>query len=155
LQYLGKKGVCHRDLKPDNLRVSDADQLTLIDFNTAVEFKTLDEAEISGRIGLKQWAAPETRIELKYSSKCDLWSAGCLLCFMLTGNEFEASFDTDHNLSRAFSSLESICPDALPLAKGLLEIDPVKRWSASEALACAWLDELKVDNGLKAEEIKE
>ena len=74
---------------------------------------------------------------------------------MLTGNEFEASFDTDHNLSRAFSSLESICPDSLPLAKGLLEIDPAKRWSASEALNCTWLDELKVDNGLKAEEIKE
>jgi serine/threonine protein kinase len=68
LHYLGKKGICHRDLKPDNLRVSDADQLTLIDFNMAVEFKTSNAAEISGRVGLKQWAAPETRTELKYSS---------------------------------------------------------------------------------------
>lgn len=74
---------------------------------------------------------------------------------MLTGSEFESSFDTDHNLSRAFSTLESICPDALPLAKGLLEIDPVKRWSASEALTCTWLDNSKVDNGQTTEEIKE
>lgn len=45
--------MCHRDLKPDNLRVSEEGIVTLIDFNIAVEVSNADANEICGRKGLK------------------------------------------------------------------------------------------------------
>lgn len=53
MNYLAKVGVCHRDLKPDNLRVSDEGIVTLIDFNISVEVSSAVANEISGRKGLK------------------------------------------------------------------------------------------------------
>jgi len=37
IEYLHANRVCHRDLKPDNIFVSDT-KVTLIDFNTAARF---------------------------------------------------------------------------------------------------------------------
>jgi serine/threonine protein kinase len=75
--------VCHRDLKPDNIVIRNKNgetKLTIIDFNVAVDLDM--SPAISGNTGLKQWSAPETRSNPIYSSKCDIWSFGCLVYFM-------------------------------------------------------------------------
>ena len=54
-------GVCHRDLKPDNIIVDEYFTLYVIDFNVAVKFSDATQDEIIGGTGLKQWSAPETR----------------------------------------------------------------------------------------------
>lgn len=42
---------------------------------------------ITGGTGLKQWSAPETRSQLTYTENCDIWSAGCILYYLITGKE--------------------------------------------------------------------
>lgn len=32
---------------------------------------------------MKEWSAPETRSQLAYSAKCDMWSAGLILSYMV------------------------------------------------------------------------
>jgi serine/threonine protein kinase len=73
-----------------------SETLKLIDFNTAIKFSEKDSPGnlptysnvITGGTGVKTWSAPETRTQLNYSAKCDSFSCGCILFFMLTGREF-------------------------------------------------------------------
>jgi serine/threonine protein kinase len=63
VSYLHSVGVCHRDIKPDNLIFDfETGNVKLIDFNTANKI-TADSYsnEIRGGTGLKIWSAPETR----------------------------------------------------------------------------------------------
>lgn len=92
--YMHDQNVCHRDLKPDNIFIEPGtNAIKLIDFNVAVKLQTptLEEPypnEIRGSTGLKEWNAPETRTVLYYSAKCDMWSLGCLLHYMLSRGKF-------------------------------------------------------------------
>ncbi len=38
------------------------------------------------RTGLEEWSAPEMKGGSVYTDKIDLWSAGCVLYFMLVGS---------------------------------------------------------------------
>jgi serine/threonine protein kinase len=64
VSYLHKVGVCHRDIKPDNLIFDlETSNVKLIDFNTAINITPGSyEDEIKGGTGLKIWSAPETRL---------------------------------------------------------------------------------------------
>ena len=72
-------------------------KLKMYDFNTAVQVTPGKyEDQITGGTGLKQWSAPETRKQMTYSGKCDIWSVGCILFYLYTGGEM-----LDNKLSSA------------------------------------------------------
>lgn len=80
--------LCHRDIKPDNVLLrsdpafASGLNLTIVDFNVAADLT--HSPLITGATGLKTWSAPETR-SVSYTQACDLFSAGLILQFMLTG----------------------------------------------------------------------
>ena len=37
--------------------------------------------------GLEEWSAPEMLNNLAYNEKVDMWSAGCILYFILSGDQ--------------------------------------------------------------------
>ncbi|CAD8132160.1 unnamed protein product [Paramecium pentaurelia] len=81
LLQLSKYKYMHRDIKPQNI-VFDGTKFKLIDFETSKCYGQ-DLTIYQSCIGTKTCIAPEIQLQLQYSSKCDIWSVGCVLYYIL------------------------------------------------------------------------
>jgi serine/threonine protein kinase len=136
--HLHRNQVCHRDLKPDNILVQSQSslglQLKVIDLNVAVNLQ--QTSLIHGKTGLEGWSAPETRKWVAYDQKCDMWSVGCLLVYMLTGKQPITDWTT---WSESLVTMNHPDTQLSDLLNKLLESDPEIRISSTEAAAHPWL----------------
>eukprot|EP00123_Amoebidium_parasiticum_P014958 comp22719_c4_seq1/m.35302 comp22719_c4_seq1/g.35302 ORF comp22719_c4_seq1/g.35302 comp22719_c4_seq1/m.35302 type:complete len:1244 (-) comp22719_c4_seq1:60-3791(-) len=83
LHYLHTHRVIHRDVKAGNVLLCDDGQVKLADFGVATQLQDQEEGAV---VGTPYWMAPEI-IELsgaRYVS--DIWSVGCTVIELLTGN---------------------------------------------------------------------
>ncbi len=78
--------ILHRDLTPDNIIAGEDGQLRLIDFGAAREFL---EGITGTMIGKQCYVAPE-QLRGDASKKSDIYSFGCTLYYVLTGNDPKA-----------------------------------------------------------------
>ncbi|RUS80756.1 hypothetical protein EGW08_011479 [Elysia chlorotica] len=85
LAYIHSQGVCHRDIKPQNLLLDpETGVLKLCDFGSA---KVLVRAEPNvSYICSRYYRAPELIFgATDYTCQIDVWSAGCVLAELLLG----------------------------------------------------------------------
>nr|ABD62975.1 glycogen synthase kinase 3 [Schmidtea mediterranea] len=85
LAYIHNLGICHRDIKPQNLLVDpDTGVLKLCDFGSA---KMLQRGEPNvSYICSRYYRAPELIFgATDYTCQIDVWSAGCVLAELLLG----------------------------------------------------------------------
>ncbi|KAH9904091.1 Pkinase-domain-containing protein [Xylariomycetidae sp. FL2044] len=84
--YLHSMGLAHRDLKLDNVVVSENGIMKIIDFGSAHVFKYPFESEIvlaSGVVGSDPYLAPEVYDERRYDPQAvDIWSLAIVFCCM-------------------------------------------------------------------------
>lgn len=80
LNYIHKSGFTHRDIKGDNIFVSEEGEIKIGDFGTnnlTTNCKTF--------VGTPNWMAPELIKEKKYDSRVDIWSVGILALELARG----------------------------------------------------------------------
>ncbi|KAJ2812395.1 glycogen synthase kinase 3 [Coemansia furcata] len=85
LNYIHSMGICHRDIKPQNLLVnSSTGVLKLCDFGSA---KTLIAGEPNvSYICSRYYRAPELIFgATNYTGRIDIWSAGCVMAELMLG----------------------------------------------------------------------
>ena len=84
LQYLHKYGIVHRDLKLENVMMTDTSNFSnpkLVDFGLAKMIGPNEKAEEP--FGTLGYVAPEILEKKPYSFQCDLWSLGCIVYAMI------------------------------------------------------------------------
>lgn len=101
LQFLHERDVVHRDVKPENVLISDSGHVKMIDFGTAKLLREpiklgLDDEDEDKRkrprrkgfkefIGTPEYMAPEAINNKFVDQRADLWSFGCFVAMLLTG----------------------------------------------------------------------
>ncbi len=75
-----KHGVIHRDIKPQNIFVSESGDYKLGDFGIA---KTVERTASGTKIGTYKYMAPEVYNNQPYGSAADIYSLGLVLYWML------------------------------------------------------------------------
>jgi serine/threonine protein kinase len=185
LQFLHNLGLIHCDLKPENILVKSYSrcEVKVIDLGSSC-FET---DHLCPYVQSRSYRAPEVILGLPYDKRIDIWSLGCILAELCSGNvlfQNESSatllariigivgpikaemLDMGHNTHKYFTKnyvlyeqnkdtnrLELLMPKKTSLrhrlsmgdegfidfVSYLLEINPKKRPTASEALQHPWL----------------
>jgi serine/threonine protein kinase len=149
LSFLHSIGVCHRDIKSENLLVSPEGRCKIADYGTS---KSLirDNSQTMMRtcVGTPHYMAPEVARGDEYGREADVWSAGCIVHEMLTGSA--PTYGVQGNpmaiMYRVASDDEAVptLPASFsPEARNFLELcccrSPQHRPTAAEMLTHPWL----------------
>jgi serine/threonine protein kinase len=90
LQVLLLARIAHRDLKPANFMYhAQTSSVTLIDFGVSRTIPAQEHVLMHTFAGNLHTISPQVLAQeerqVGYSWKCDLWSVGCILFYVLTG----------------------------------------------------------------------
>ena len=82
LAHIHGMGICHRDLKPQNVMVNPSSgELVLCDFGSS---KVMDRNKSTAYIASRFYRAPECILENEaYTSAIDIWALGCVIAEMV------------------------------------------------------------------------
>ncbi|KAG0484527.1 hypothetical protein HPP92_008606 [Vanilla planifolia] len=140
-----RRGVAHRDLKPDNIMFDGKGRLLLADFGSAECFG--DGRAMRGIVGTPYYVAPEVLAGRDYGEKVDVWSAGVVLYIMLGGippfygdtaaEIFQAVLRG--NLRFPTRIFGRVSPSAKDLIRRMLCKDVSRRFSSEQVLRHPWL----------------
>ncbi len=159
INYCHSRGVVHCDLKPDNIIFETPNEgeenedentlnlldLKLIDFGLSSRIKKNEK--LNNIVGTPSFIAPET-IKGEYDEKCDVWSIGVILYYILSGtfpfigNSNSEIFEKIYKNEPIFRKniFNDISENAIDFIKKCLVKNPNQRPSAKECLSHPWLE---------------
>lgn len=133
LEYLHHCSVIHRDVKPENILLSQSGYIKLGDFGFCKILKTRTWT----LCGTPEYLAPEIIMSKGYTFSIDWWSLGVLIYEMIAGYPPFYSSDPmklyEKILSGQFKTPDVMTPLCKSLVKSLLEVDPTKRFGSLKA----------------------
>ena len=130
IEFLHKKNMMYRDLKPENVLIDKTGHIKLTDFGLS-KILSKEKEKTYTICGTPQYLAPEVLTCEGYDDSVDWWSLGCILYKMLTGID-PFHFSKDESLSPEMYEVDIIIPDyvtktAKDLIKKLMVTNPKKR----------------------------
>lgn len=158
LMHCHMRGICHRDVKLQNVLVEsnapDA-QIKLIDFGNAARFP--GKLPLTKIVGTTYTVAPEV-FKQCYDERCDVWSLGVVAYILLSGHRPFDSQESKHKTNKRaresavitnillgryhflHESWGSVSEEAIFFVKSCLEMEYQYRRSAERCLQLSWFE---------------
>ena len=143
MEYIYNNKVFHRDLKPQNILVTDNCIIKITDFGLA---KECEENNLSDTIcGSPIYMAPEILQNIKYNNKADIWSIGVIFYELLTGEtpykvkQYNELIDSIKHKDIKIPSYLKISNNARDLLKKLLIKTSDNRITWNEIFIHPWI----------------
>ncbi|KAI1303051.1 Testis-specific serine/threonine-protein kinase 4 [Halotydeus destructor] len=147
-------GICHRDIKVENVLLDVNNNAKLSDFGFAKEVVVNGEVQLSSTFcGTEPYYCPELvkrredrTVKLEYNPfRADVWAMGVML-FAMLNNKFPYHFDKrmlDEQLNYRYKyrpTVEDLLSENVKnLIRRCLEVDPPKRITTVDMLAHKWM----------------
>jgi serine/threonine protein kinase len=135
LVHMHRRGVCHSDLKPNNILLSRTGEVKVIDFGLA---RLKDEGK-SGRLqGTPEYMAPEQAKHGMVNEQTDIYNLGATMYRLVTWRHPPSTASEKNDIpmdsktrKQLLTPVQECCPDAPPelcaLIHRCLEYDPRRR----------------------------
>lgn len=124
LGYLHDREIIHRDIKGGNILVDNKGVIKISDFGISQKVEDGEVTRGLARASLQGsvfWMAPEVVKKQHYTRKADIWSLGCLVVEMLTGEHPFPEADQMQAIFRIGSDSSPDIPEEISdLAKDFL-----------------------------------
>lgn len=167
VKFLHDQGICHRDLKPQNLlctgktptdiRIADFGLSKVFNEQTMMKtcllcclsfsfsFFDLPTPQIYKGCGSPEYVAPEILMCMAYDEAVDMWSIGIIIYILLTGcfpfwsENVQTLYQKIMNGAYRWPTRPEVSDSAKDLVRKLLEKNPKKRMTAAECLRHPWI----------------
>lgn len=140
VQYIHSMGILHRDIKPQNILITEEGTVKVCDFGIAAESGS--SALQQSCVGTLQYMAPEVVKGMAYDRTADVWSLGCVFYELLwrtplvTNNPYLESAMTAENVNTENLSWPPFYSPALcSVVQSMLQMDRKKRPSVDAVLS--------------------
>jgi len=114
VQSAHEEGVLHRDLKPGNVMVTDADSPMLLDFGLVSDEQASTLTGTGDLVGTPAYMAPEQALGRQVDRRTDVYGLGAILYELLTLRPIHGGADTTSTirsvLMRPIMPARSLCP---------------------------------------------
>ncbi|CAK7201270.1 hypothetical protein SEUCBS139899_003973 [Sporothrix eucalyptigena] len=159
IEYLHAQNIIHRDIKPDNLLITDDDVLKIGDFGVSEIFEKAEGMRTSKTAGSPAFFPPELCVPNHGGvdgPSCDIWSMGITL-YCLRYGKIPFEHDTMVEIYDAINNEEAKLPDDeeetfVNLMRRILDKDPSTRITMGEMREHPWVTMSGADPLLSKEE---
>lgn len=148
VKALHDKNIVHRNIKPENILITESDIGVTIKLTDYCLANTIDEDHQLSELSLTEvCASPEILRRQLYGPEVDMWSIGVITYTLLCGRRpFEEDEKyplyekvTNGNYTFDLPEWNNISNEGKTFVQQLLEVDPKKRLTVDQALDHKWL----------------
>ncbi|XP_048847612.1 serine/threonine-protein kinase PLK3-like [Brienomyrus brachyistius] len=137
LKYMHGEGILHRDLKLENILLTEKMELKLADFGLATKLQPMESRQ-KFFCGTREYAAPEVWQMEGHGPESDVWALGCIMYTMLVG-AYPFYGDTEE-IRQSVTQAEYILPKTLSssarkLISWILQRNPQDRPTLDQILS--------------------
>ncbi|HTU20434.1 MAG TPA: serine/threonine-protein kinase [Gemmataceae bacterium] len=147
LQHAHERGMIHRDIKPQNLLLTPAGQVKILDFGLARYCRESSSGSLTAPgdiLGTLDYLAPEQALDARQADvRADIYSLGCTLYFLLAGrppfpdgSALQKLLAHQRRKAAALAGIRPDIPDELiRIVERLMAKEPVQRFQTASEVA--------------------